>query len=157
MKLTVRGALLSLTLLLAACTNNMKSTSSTVNSYEADKALIWELEQTIYERRAVGDIQFYLDNSNPNYLGWPFGLEEPTKLDGLREYVAKNSFKPGEEIDVTLDGFTVEGDTAVAYFSTHRTRRPGGEDANDKFQNIHVWTRVDGGWTLIGSFSRKIL
>lgn len=156
MKVILKGALISMALLLSACANNVKSTSSTENTYEADKALIWELEQTIYERRAVGDIQFYLDNSNSNYLGWPFGQEVPISLDGLRDYASKDLFKPGEKIDVTLDGLTVEGDTAVAYFSTHRTRRPGGEAANDKFQNIHVWTRVDDKWTLIGSFSRKI-
>ncbi len=155
MKFIVKGALVSLALFLSACANKVTTFAQSTDDYEADKARIWELEQTIYERRAVGDVEFYIGNSNPNYLGWPFGLDQPTKLQSLREMVAKNPFQPGEKIVLSLDGFTVAGDAAVAYFSTHRTRRPGGEAANDKFQNIHVWTRVDGKWTLIGSFSRK--
>ncbi len=139
--------------ILSACAHKEPATVG----YQTDKARVWELEQSIYERRAVGDIQFYLDNSNPNYLGWPYGLNEPTKLDSLREWVSENPFQAGEEIKVTLDGFAVEGDTAIAYFSTHRTRKPGGEVVENRFQNIHVWTRVDGEWTLMGSFSRKIL
>lgn len=153
MKFIVKTALVSLSLVLSACAHKVTTTVD----YEADKARVWELEQTIYESRAVGDIQFYLDNSNPNYLGWPFGLDKPTNLDSLREWVSKNPFQPGEEIKVTLDGFAVEGDTAIAYFSTHRTRKPGGEVAQEKYQNIHVWTRLDDKWTLMGSFSRKIL
>lgn len=153
MKLNTRSAFVPFAIILSACTHKVP----TAVDYESDRARIWELEQTIYERRAVGDIQFYLDNSNPSYLGWPFGLEKPTNLDSLREWNSENSFQSGEKIQVTLDGVSVEGDTAIAYFSTHRTRKPGGEVTQEKYQNIHVWTRIGDDWTLMGSFSRKIL
>jgi len=157
MKIFARVVLLSLMPLISACSSDVPSSNKIVVNYDADKAAIWELEKTIYEKRSVGDIEYYIANSNPEYLGWPFGLDEPANLDVLETYASEGRFKPGENLVVTSDGISVEGHTAVSYFSTHRTQKPGGDVVDEKYQNIHVWAKRDGNWTLIGSFSRKIL
>ena len=63
----------------------------------------------------------------------------------------------GELIDVTKKGLSFDGDTALAFFETHRTRRAGGEAVDERFENIHVWVKREGEWRLIANMSRSVV
>jgi hypothetical protein len=68
----------------------------------------------------------------------------------------------GEVTDVAQMGFTLNGNTALTYFLTHRTRLGeafdlnGSRDVDQWYENIHVWTLEDGDWRLIGGMARPV-
>ena len=43
------------------------------------------------------------------------------------------------------------GNTAVIYYSTHRTRMPGGEPVDQHFEITHIWAFESGEWRLLGA------
>ena len=122
-----------------------------------DAAEVWALEQAIYQRRAKGDTKFYSDISSSRYLGWPAPADEPVPYETIRGFATSGEFLPGEVIDVVSDGISVDGDTAISYFSTHRTVRPGGQTVDERYENIHVFVRREEGWRLLGAMSRRVL
>ena len=123
----------------------------------AEANQVWALEQAIYERRAQGDTLFYSDISSERYMGWPAPAEKPVPYADLREFAKTGEFRPGEVIDVVSDGIAVDGDTAISFFSTHRTVRPGGQAVDERYENIHVFVKREGGWRLFGAMSRRVL
>ena len=61
-----------------------------------------------------------------------------------------------EKIDTSLKGFTLSGATAVIYYSNHRTMKADGTPVDQVFENIHVWTREDGRWKVLGGLARMV-
>lgn len=128
----------------------------------ATEAEIWAKEEAIFEGRGQGDLTNYLSVTSDGYLGWPPVMAKPLGLEKFRESADDASALEGERITLTREGFSVEGHTAVAYFTTHRTRlgkgfAPEGErEVDEYFENIHVWTREGGEWRLIGGMARKL-
>lgn len=123
---------------------------------ESDEAAVWALEEQIYRRRAVGDSRFYPSIASERYLGWPAPAAVPIGKRWLTDFRDSGRFEPGEVITVRSNGISVDGDTAISYFSTHRTRLPGGEAVDQRYENIHVWVRRGDSWELVGSMSRKL-
>ncbi|MFT7287288.1 MAG: hypothetical protein ACI87W_001401 [Halieaceae bacterium] len=127
---------------------------------EAVKALIWEREMAIFEGRSAGDISNYLNATSAFYLGWPPGFAEPLPLSEFKAGADIAKGLKGEVTDVTKMGFTLNGNTALTYFKTHRTRLgeafavDGAHDVDQWYENIHVWTLEDGDWRLIGGMAR---
>ncbi|MEL7297121.1 MAG: hypothetical protein AAGJ86_05630 [Pseudomonadota bacterium] len=127
-----------------------------------DARIIWEKELTIFERRGQGDISFYIDSASDDYLGWPPVLPAPSSLDGLKASADRAIALSGEVSNLTQKGFTSNGSTALMYFVNHRTRlgdgmAPEGErDVDQYYENLHVWTRQDSEWRLIGGFARTV-
>lgn len=138
-------------MLLSACAD----TASDSDSAAADQ--VWALEQAIYARRAGGDTLFYSDISSERYMGWPAPAAEPVSYASIREFALQGSFKPGEKISVISNGISVDGDTAISYYTTHRTVRPGGQQVDERYENIHVYVRRAGEWRLFGAMSRRLL
>ena len=124
---------------------------------DADAAAVWALEQQIYARRAQGDTLFYSDISSQDYLGWPAPAEKPLPYKSIRSFAQQGTFEPGEVIDVVSDGISIDGDTAISFYTTHRTVRPGGERVDERYENIHVYVKRDEAWRLVGAMSRRVL
>lgn len=111
-------------------------------------------ELSIYSGRAKGQLDFYVDNASPNYLGWPPTAKVPFPLTGLR--AGRNAMvgKTQEKIKTTFTGFTLSGTTAVIYYTNHRTRKSDGTPVDQYFENIHVWSYENGKWKVLGGLSR---
>ena len=131
------------------------STSGADDAGEA--ATVWGLEQAIYDHRAAGDTKFYSDISSQRYLGWPAPAEKPVPYETIRGFATGGEFQPGEVIDVVSDGITIDGDTAISFYTTHRTVRPGGEPVDERYENIHVYVKRGTDWRLLGAMSRRVL
>lgn len=127
---------------------------------DAIEALIWEREMAIFEGRSAGDISNYLNATSDFYLGWPPGFAEPLPLGDFKAGADLAKGLRGEVTDVTRMGFTLNGNTALTYFLTHRTRlgeafaEPDARDVDQWYENIHVWTLENGEWRLIGGMAR---
>ncbi len=121
------------------------------------EAQVWALEQAIYAHRAVGDAGFYTSISSEHYLGWPAPGVAPASYESIKGFTSQGEFQPGEVIAVVSNGISVDGDTAISFFSTHRTTRPGGQKVDERYENIHVYVKRDGNWRLLGAMSRRVL
>lgn len=125
---------------------------------EADAAEIWAKEMKIYEMRRGGDMGFYLSLANPGYMAWPAPADVPFSFETLSKIVGDGQLmEAGERIAVTKKGMSFDGDTALAFFETHRTQRAGGEKVDERFENIHVWVKRDDDWRLIANMSRSVV
>jgi hypothetical protein len=120
------------------------------------QAEIWAKERQIYEGRTQGSLSFYVDNTAPHFLGWPPTVAKPFDRAHLQDDSRRMSGKTKEKLSMELAGFTLEGGTAVIYYTNHRTARPDGTATDETFENIHVWTKVDGDWRVVGALSRLV-
>ena len=111
-------------------------------------------ELSIYSGRAKGQLDFYVDNASPRYLGWPPTAKAPFPLTGLRADRNAMVGKTQEKIATTFTGFTLSGTTAVIYYTNHRTRTSDGKPVDQYFENIHVWSNENGTWKVLGGLSR---
>ena len=127
--------------------------------YDPEKAAdeIWAKEQAIFAGRSEGDLQYYVDNASDQYLGWPPGWSTPSGVDQLRSGAEQMRGLDQEELTLELDGISFSGNTAISFFSTHRTRMPTGEEVDQRFENIHVWVNENGQWRLLSSMGRPKL
>ena len=115
---------------------------------------IWRKEQAIYAARGRGDLQFYVDNASEHYMGWPPGWPGPSGIGQLRSGAAQMRGMDQEELTMEFGDITFSGNAAVIYYSTHRTRMPGGEPADQRFDITHIWAWEDGEWNLLGAMGR---
>ena len=115
---------------------------------------IWAKEQAIYAARGEGDLQFYVDNASEHYMGWPPGWPKPSGIDQLRAGVELMRGLDQEELAMEFGDITFSGNTAVIYYSTHRTRMPTGEEVDQRFHIAHVWALEGSGWKLVGALGR---
>lgn len=115
---------------------------------------IWAKEQKIYADRANGGLEYYIANTSPNYVGWPPNSARPLAQTGLKTDSKAMAGKTEEKLTMELMDFTLSGDTAIIYYLNHRTMRPDGTVVDERFENIHVWTREKSEWKLIGGMAR---
>ena len=141
-------------LAIAMILGSSGSLTATAADAEATCAALWEIEQNIYQARARADGDYYLSIASPAYLGWPPQFNEPAGYDTLRAGIERGTMQPGEKIDLTLRGCSVDDDVAIIFYSTHRTRAGGGAPADDRFETIHVYTQRNSDWVLIGAMAR---
>ena len=155
----VSGCLAALLVVVCAAAGAAAETSE---SPEAIEALIWDREMAIFEGRSAGDISNYLNATSAFYLGWPPGFAEPLPLGDFKAGADMAKGLKGEVTDVARMGFTLNDNTALTYFLTHRTRLgeafdvDGSRDVDQWYENIHVWTLEDGDWRLIGGMARPV-
>lgn len=123
---------------------------------------IWAKEMAIFDGRSDGNIAPYLDSTSAVYLGWPPGFKEPLPLGDFKAGADMAKGLKGEVTDVRKMGFTLNGNTALTYFLTHRTRlgegmaEPQNRDVDQWYENIHVWTYEAEAWRLIGGMARPV-
>jgi hypothetical protein len=148
---------------LAACTVSSAPVPEKLDAQEIE-ADIWEMEAAIFEGRGRGDLSNYLNVTSSQYLGWPPVLDKPLSLDGFRaqENMGQSAALIGEEITFEKNGFTINDNTAITYFTSHRTKMGegmavnGSRDVSQYYENTHTWTFEDGEWRLIGGMARLL-
>ncbi len=114
---------------------------------------IWAMEQAIYRGRAKGDISAYRDNLAKGYLAWPPMLKAPMRADGFSR--PSEPIKAGkEQLAMTFVDFSMQGDTAIIYYRTHRTAKPDGTPTDEWFEVTHTWVRQGGIWRVFGGMAR---
>ena len=156
MQITLPNRVGLATLFLVCVTASpLAMTESSEDAYTAARDEIWAKEQAIYKARSNGDLNFYLQNASSGYKGWPPYSENPGGLTYLKNMAADMVGQDQEELTMELADFALSGDTAVIYYSTHRTRMPNGEPANQRYAICHVWTREADGWKLVGAMGRE--
>jgi hypothetical protein len=145
-----RLALAGVVLVMAAAS----AQAQTADEKTAVRDAIWAKEQKIYANRANGNLEYYIQNTSPNYVGWPPSAARPVALTGLKQDSKRMVGLTKEKLTMELTDFTLSGDTAVIYYLNHRTVRPDGTAVDEKFENIHVWTKEGEDWRLVGAMSR---
>lgn len=125
--------------------------------YDRDQAKqeIWAKELAIYQARGRGDLQVYVDSTSDSYRGWPPGWPEPSGTQRLRAAIPTMRSANQEQLTMEFADIAFSGNAAVIYYNTHRTRKPRGEPVDERFEIIHVWSRENGEWKLMGAMGRN--
>jgi ketosteroid isomerase-like protein len=118
------------------------------------QAEIWTKEQAIYRERGKGNLGPYIDNVATDYLAWPPFSATPTGVGDLRRTQPKMAVENHELLAMEFVAFAMNGDAAVIYYKTHRTRLPTGAPADERFEVTHSWVRQDGQWKVYGGMAR---
>mgnify|MGYP001019980027 CR=1 FL=1 len=98
------------------------------SSHAQDEDAIWKLEQSIYAGRSGGTLSSYLASTDPDYAGWPPQASAPMGYAQLAAQAEKARGLSGEELSMKKNLIRVhrDGNVALAYYTTHRTKRGGG-------------------------------
>lgn len=136
--------------LVVATTPVMAQTASETADAQA---AIWAKEQSIYVGRSAGGLNNYVSATAPNYMAWPPFFRAPIGLKGLKEEQPRVAGAK-ERLTSEIKGFTLLGDTAIIYYTNHRTAMGDGTPVDQYYENIHVWVRKDGDWKVLGGMSR---
>jgi hypothetical protein len=116
--------------------------------------LLWTREQDIYRARGRGDLSQYESAITGSYLAWPPQHADPIDAAAFAREVRDFAGNGAEILTMTLTGFTADGDAAILYYTTHRTRLPDGQPADQRFEVVHVWLNRAGDWRLFGGMAR---
>lgn len=129
--------------------------ANTSEDYDAAKAAIWAKELAIYEAWGKTGLDYYIEHSSPHYVGWPPGSPKPSSLADLKRMQANLDVPNQEKREITFDDMALHDDTAVLYYTTHRTMLPDGTAVDELLHICHVWVRDDSGdWRMIGALGR---
>ena len=115
---------------------------------------IWGKEQAIYRARGKGDLQPYIDSVARNYLAWPPFSPVPYGVGALQQSQPKMAVENKELLEMEFVSFALNGDAAIIYYKTHRTRLPNGSPADERFEVTHSWVREGGQWKVYGGMAR---
>lgn len=141
--------------LMAFIAMNMTANADTRSDYEAAKAAIWAKELAIYDAWAKTGLDYYIEQSSPSYVGWPPGTAKPSSLADLERMQANLVVPNREKRTITFDALALQDDTAVLYYTTHRTMLADGTPVDELLHICHVWVRDEtGDWKLIGALGR---
>lgn len=150
---------LALGILAASATgaeaNAQSGATAASADFEAVREELWAKELSIYEGRSRGDLSLYLASTADNYIAWPPFNEVPKGNDGLKETGRKMAGKTQEVLKMTYLDLALNGDTAVIYYKTHRTRLADGSPADQHYEVTHTWVRQDGSWKVLGGMARE--
>jgi hypothetical protein len=120
----------------------------------AAQAEIWEKEQAIYRERGRGNLKPYIENVARNYLAWPPFSAVPTGVGALQRQQPKMAIENKELLQMEFVSFALNGDAAIIYYRTHRTRLPNGTPVDERFEVTHSWVREDSQWKVYGGMAR---
>jgi hypothetical protein len=117
---------------------------------QSARAAIWAQECEIYQGRGAGSLSSYIDMLAPGYLAWP--PHQPAPIDGAA--LAKRPMAALENLHMQLVDFTLNGETAIIYYQTHRTMLPDGTPVDEHYDVIHVWVTENGVWKILAGMAR---
>jgi hypothetical protein len=86
-----------------------------------DEEPIWAMGFAICQDRGRGDPSPCLDAIAPHCLGWPPVMAEPLAHSKFKTDAVSQAALMGEAPAARLRGLSVNRDTALCCFSTHRT------------------------------------
>jgi hypothetical protein len=146
-------------ILLSGFKSSTVEESNTINNAEVMqqvKDIIWEKEEAIYKARESGNLYVYIGFSSEKYMGWPPGWLVPSNLDKLKIAAPKVMGMDKERLVMTYKDLALsnDGNTAIIYYSTHRTSDPQGVAVDQHFDVSHVWVKENSEWKLFGSMGR---
>lgn len=142
-------------LLLVACTLSVQAYGERSADYASAKAAIWAKELAIYEAWAKTGLDYYIENASEHYVGWPPGSPRPSSLSDLKGMQARLKLPNKEQRNIEFNDMALEDNTAVLYYTTHRTMLPDGTPVDEWLHICHVWVRDGAGdWKLIGALGR---
>ena len=143
----------SIVLILALSAVGSSAFAQSAEEIAKAKAEIWAKERTIYayENRNLGG-DYYYSISAENYLGWVYGTPKPFRKPKAPPTPLKTPTK--EVITPEITDFTLQGSTAILYYTNHRTMLRDGTPVDQYFPNIHVFIRENNDWKLLASMSR---
>ncbi|MDE0801349.1 MAG: hypothetical protein OSB02_11525 [Rhodospirillaceae bacterium] len=153
----IRIILLALAIIAMGPANVSQAQSA--REYEEAKKIVWAKEQAIYKARAKTGLDYYIENSSPNYVGWPPGTPKPSPISQLKKNQESGLFRfpNSEKLELYFDDFAMHGNTGVIYYNTHRTVAPDGTEVNQRYHTIHVWVKdTDGDWKIMGAMARQV-
>jgi hypothetical protein len=126
--------------------------AQTAEEIEAARNEIWAMELSIYAGREQGDMSNYRNNVAEGYMAWPPVTAAPMRASNLGRDGDRGSDQ--ELIRLTFQDFSMNGDTAVIYYKSHRTRRADGTPSDDHFDVTHTWLKRDGRWGVFAGMAR---
>jgi len=151
--LTGRASSVCVAMTFAAAMIPTANLAQTAEEIATARDEIWAKELKIYtyeERNLGGD--FYFNTSAKGYLAWTYGSPKPFRKPSEPP---KPLTTPTEEvITPEFTDFSLQGDTAILYYTNHRTRLRDGTPVDQYFANIHVFVREGADWKLLASMSR---
>ena len=115
---------------------------------------LWQLELDIYAARGNGDLHVYASHVSGHLLVWPPWRTTPMRAEDLRRQAEGFGGTDQEVLTLSLIEFSMDGDTAILFYGTHRARLPDGRPCDEHFQVVHVWLRRDDRWLLLGGMAR---
>jgi hypothetical protein len=118
------------------------------------QAEIWAKEQAIYKARGQGNLKPYIENVATDYKAWPPFSAVPTGVGALDRAQPKMAIENKELLAMEFVDFAINGDAAIIYYKTHRTRLPNGQPADERFEVTHSWVWQDGTWKVYGGMAR---
>ena len=139
---------------LAALQMIMPAMAQAPDAKTKAQAEIWKLENEIYQGRAKAGLKFYLSHVAPDYMGWPPQAPKPLDNSGLKTSAPDLVDNNKEKLTMEPVGFTLEGDTGIIYYQTHRTMLADGTAVDQRFEVIHVWKRNKDTWNIVGAMAR---
>lgn len=147
-----------LPLALATVAAALTAATTTPAAYPPEQAKaqaeIWAKEKAIYAARGAGNLKPYIDNVASNYLAWPPFSPVPTGVGALQQAQPKMAIENKELLEMEFVSFALNGDAAIIYYKTHRTRLPDGTPADERFEVTHSWVREAGQWKVYGGMAR---
>ncbi len=115
---------------------------------------LWQLELDIYKARGDGDLRVYASHVSEHLLVWPPWRTAPMRAEDLRRQAESFGGTDLEMLTLSPIEFSMDGDTAILFYRTHRSRLPDGRLCDEHFQVVHVWLRRDDRWLLLGGMAR---
>ncbi len=123
-------------------------------TWTAVRDRLWQLELDIYRARGNGDLDPYVSHISEHLLVWPPWRTAPMRAADLRRQAEHFGGTDQEVLTLSLIDFSLDGDTAILFYRTHRSRLPDGNPCNEHFQVVHVWLRRNDRWLLLGGMAR---
>ncbi len=141
--------------LLAGCAATEPAAEQPLTKEQA-QAELWPMELAIYSARGKGSLDPYINATADDYAAWPPGFPAPTNADDLRSAKDAMSRLTEEELEMEFVSLVLDGDTAVIYYKTHRTRRPDGTEVDERFNVTHTWVKRGEDWKILGGMARPV-
>lgn len=153
-----RKSALALALLATACSPAPQTAEPAAVSFtrEEAQAEIWAKEEAIYGDRARGVIDTYIAATADDYKAWPPGFELPLDVEDLRAAREGMAGNDQEILALELVDMSLNGNTAVIYYRSHRTRLPTGEPTDEIFEVTHIWVHNGEDWQILGGLARDV-
>lgn len=129
--------------------------ADTSSDYAAAKEAIWAKELAIYDAWGKTGLDYYIEHASAHYVGWPPGTPHPSSLADLKQMQARLVVPNRDKRDISFEGLALHDDTAVLYYTTHRTMLPDGTPVDELLHISHVWVRDNtGDWKILGALGR---
>lgn len=131
------------------------SHAQTQEEIDEAREIIWAKELEIYKARPRTGLDYYIENSSDNYVGWPPGIPSPMPIAQTKINQTRIQIPNSEKLELFFDDFAMHGDAAVIYYNTHRTVMPDGSATDQRFHIAHMWVKDSSGdWKMLGAMGR---